>query len=230
MFESNGTTLESTPTVESPTAAPVAKAKGKRAPSKAKASSIKTLADLSKALSTITKSVATALGSVAWGGAYRPISGGHVNKRGLFVAAIIESLNGDGSLDTLKAAMAKFAVPAFRAEVQYGISSGDVSFFKAKSGDWCAWALPLTKSGALNPEVSNADLARAFELTCPPNRANVNGMVTEITLNAKRHSVNPLPVFADVVATGTIAAYNAKTHKGQYASKGYGNASFALAK
>lgn len=182
---------------------------------------------LAAALVTLTGDAARMLGTVAFGAMYRTLSGGHVNKRGIFVASLVASLTGDGTLDTLRAAMRAYAVPALRAEVQYAVATGDVAYFRARTGEWCTWALGLVSGDALITDPTDDALYTAFERTCPTNPANVNGMVTEVTLAAQRRNVTPLPIFADVVATNAIAAYDPATHTA-YAAKGYGHATFTL--
>ncbi len=191
------------------------------------AGAITTLAGLLTALVAVTTDAATMLGTVAYGGTYRTVSGGHTNKRGLFVAAIVATVAGDGTLDTLKAWMRTYAVPAFRAELQYAVATGDAAYFRTRDGKWCGWANGLLVSDALNIDASDDALATAFFATCPPNRANVNGMLTEITLAAVKRNTSPLPVFADVVVTGMVAMFDADTHTA-YAGRGYGHAVFTL--
>lgn len=228
MTLSNDITTEQTEQTAPVAAAPAAKAPRKGTAKRSPSMAIKTLGDLGTALARITASAAKVLSSSTYGAMYRTVSAGHVNKRGLFVAAIIDTVNGDGSLDTLRARMAHYSVPAMRSEIQYAVASKDLSFFKARSGDFCGWALPLVKDGALDINANDTAIAKAFEDTCPTNRANVNGMLTEISVSARKRNVQPLPVFADVVVTGKVKAYEAKDK--QYASKGYGNTTFTLVK
>lgn len=221
---------ETAPVAEATAPAPTAKAPRKAKAKASNSTAIKTLADLGTALTRITASAAKVLSASTFGNMYRTVSAGHVNKRGLFVAAIIDTMSGDGTLDTLRSRMAHYSVPALRAELQYAIASKDASYFRARNGEFCGWALPLVKDGALDPNANDTAIAKAFESTCPTNRANVNGMLTEITLAARKRNVQPLPVFADVVVSGKVVAYDRKAHGDNYASKGYGNATFTLVK
>jgi hypothetical protein len=193
--------------------------------------SITNAATLLAALVTITADAARTLGTVPWGNMFHVISGGHFNKRGGgFIPAIIGAVTGDGSFDTLIAGMRTYAVPALRAEVQYAVATGDAAYFRSrKGGDWCAWALPVVKDGALDANASDDALLRAFIATCPVNRANVGGMLAEVTLTARKRNVTPLPVFADTVKTGALVYFDADTHGADgYQSKGYGNAVYTL--
>lgn len=202
------------------------RSKAQQAVQAAVAITIATIGDLAKALAGITADAARVLTTASFGGMYRTTSGGHVNKRGLFIAAIIDTLNGDGTFDTLKARLAAYSVPAFRAEVQYAVATGDVAYFTNK-GKWCAWARPLLKGDALDPDVTDASLAQAFAITCPPMPDNVGGMLAEITLAAQRRNVTPLPVFADPTRTNRVAYFDAETHGADgYRSKGYGSGLF----
>jgi hypothetical protein len=190
---------------------------------------ITNLATLGAALAAFTRAASVMLGTVAWGGMYRTVSGGHVNKRGLFVASLIDTIAGDGTLASLATAQARYAVDALRAEVAYALATGDVAYFKTRKGEWCGWATPIMLAGALNPDATDAQYAAAFERTCPTNPANVGGMLAEVTLQATRRNVTPVPVFADTVKYGTVALFDAETHGADgYQSKAYGSATFTL--
>lgn len=187
-------------------------------------------ATLAVALATLTADAARILATVAWGGIFRTVSGGHVNKRGLFIASLIATLTGDGTFASLKSAQATLSVMALRAEVAYAVATGDFAYFRRRDGGWCSWATPLMVAGSPSLDATDAQYADAFERTCPTNPANVGGMLAEVTLAARRRNVTPAPIFADTVRYGAVAYYDADTHGADgYQSKGYGSAIFTLA-